>query len=62
MLNILLVIYSVIGNFGLAIILFTILIRLITHPLTVKQMKSSAGMQELQKVQAVAGYSKEAQR
>jgi YidC/Oxa1 family membrane protein insertase len=49
MLNILLVIYSVIGNFGLAIILFTILIRLVTHPLTVKQMKSSAGMQELQK-------------
>jgi YidC/Oxa1 family membrane protein insertase len=49
MLNILLMIYSVIGNFGLAIILFTILIRLVTHPLTVKQLKSSAGMQEMQK-------------
>lgn len=50
MLNTLLVIYSVVGqNFGLAIILFTILVRLITHPLTVKQMKGTQAMQELQK-------------
>jgi YidC/Oxa1 family membrane protein insertase len=35
--------------FGLAIILFTILVRLITHPLTIKQMKSTQAMQEMQK-------------
>jgi YidC/Oxa1 family membrane protein insertase len=47
--NALLFIYQLVGNFGVAIILFTILIRLVTHPLTVKQMKGAAGMQELQK-------------
>jgi YidC/Oxa1 family membrane protein insertase len=47
--NVLLFIYTVIGhNFGLAIILFTILIRLITHPLTVAQIKGTQGMQKLQ--------------
>ncbi|GAB4470714.1 MAG: hypothetical protein Kow0088_03840 [Anaerolineales bacterium] len=49
MVNTLLYIYSVIGNFGIAIIIFTILIRLITHPLTVSQMKSAQAMQEMQK-------------
>ncbi len=47
MTNILLTIYGVVGNFGIAIILFTILIRLATHPLMVKQIKSSQKMQEL---------------
>ncbi len=48
--NTLLFIYNLIGgNFGVAIILFTILIRLITHPLMVKQIKGAQGMQELQK-------------
>lgn len=47
MTNILLSIYGVVGNFGIAIILFTILIRLATHPLMVKQIKSSQKMQEL---------------
>lgn len=47
--NVLLMIYQWIGNFGVAIILFTILIRLVTHPLTVKQLKGAAAMQELQK-------------
>jgi YidC/Oxa1 family membrane protein insertase len=46
--NVLLFIYSVIGNFGIAIILFTIVIRLLTHPLMVKQIKSAGAMQELQ--------------
>jgi YidC/Oxa1 family membrane protein insertase len=47
--NVLLVIYKLIGgNFGIAIILFTILIRLITHPLMVSQIKGSTKMQELQ--------------
>ncbi len=49
MLNTLLWIYSVLGNFGIAIILFTILVRLITHPLTVQQLKGTQKMQEMQK-------------
>ena len=47
--NILLYIYNVVGdNFGLAIIIFTLLIRLVTYPLNAKQMKSTQAMQELQ--------------
>jgi len=50
MVNTLLFIYSVLWhNFGLSIIIFTILIRLITHPLTIQQLKSAAAMQDLQK-------------
>ena len=49
MVNTLLWIYSIVGNFGIAIILFTILIRLITHPLTVRQLKSASAMQDMQK-------------
>jgi YidC/Oxa1 family membrane protein insertase len=42
-------IYDVVGNnFGLAIILFTILIRIVTWPLNAQQMKGAAAMQELQ--------------
>ncbi len=49
MINILLYIYNIVGqNFGLAIILFTILIRLVTYPLNAQQMKSTKAMQELQ--------------
>jgi YidC/Oxa1 family membrane protein insertase len=48
--NVLLFIYNLVGqNFGLAIVLFTILIRLITHPLMVRQIKGAKAMQELQK-------------
>jgi len=47
--NVLLFIYNLIGqNFGIAIILFTILIKLIIHPLTVKQIKSTKALTELQ--------------
>lgn len=47
--NALLFIYNLVGqNFGIAIILFTLLIRLVTHPLTVKQVKGTQGLQELQ--------------
>jgi YidC/Oxa1 family membrane protein insertase len=46
--NVMLFLYSVIGNFGITIILFTILIRLVTHPLMVSQIKSSTAMQALQ--------------
>lgn len=49
MINTLLWIYSVIGDFGIAIILFTILVRLLTYPLTVQQMRGATAMQEMQK-------------
>jgi YidC/Oxa1 family membrane protein insertase len=58
MTNILLIIYAFVGNFGVAIILFTVLIKLVTHPLMANQIKASAKMQELmqseewQKIQA----------
>jgi YidC/Oxa1 family membrane protein insertase len=50
MVNLLLLIYGYLGhNFGLAIIIFTILIRLLTHPLTASQLKSTQAMQDFQK-------------
>jgi YidC/Oxa1 family membrane protein insertase len=49
MLNVLVGIYSLIGSFAIAIILFTLLIRLVTHPLTVSQMKGTQQMTDLQK-------------
>ncbi len=48
MVNALLFIYSLLGNFGFAIVIFTLLIRLITHPLTVQQLKGTQKMQEMQ--------------
>lgn len=49
MTNLLLLIYNLVGqNFGIAIILFTILIRAITWPLTAQQLKGTSGIQELQ--------------
>jgi YidC/Oxa1 family membrane protein insertase len=53
MTNALLFIYDILGNgigdFGLAIIIFTVLVRTITYPLTASQLKSSQKLQELQK-------------
>ncbi len=46
--NVLLAITMVVKNFGVAIILFTLLIKLITYPLTAKQLKQTAAMQALQ--------------
>ncbi len=48
MINTLLWIYSLLGNFGIAIILFTILVRLLTHHLMVQQIKGSQAMQAMQ--------------
>jgi YidC/Oxa1 family membrane protein insertase len=49
MINAMMLIYQFLGhNFGLAIIIFTILIRLITLPLTLQQQRSTQKMQELQ--------------
>jgi YidC/Oxa1 family membrane protein insertase len=47
--NVLLLINSLVQNFGISIILFTILMRLLTHPLTASSFKSNKGLQELQK-------------
>jgi YidC/Oxa1 family membrane protein insertase len=47
--NILVFVYSFLGqNFGLAIIVFTLLVRLVTYPFNASQMKSAKAMQELQ--------------
>ncbi len=49
MTNVLLWIYDIIGhNFGVAIILFTILVRVLTWPLNAQQLKGAQAMQELQ--------------
>lgn len=47
--NTLLWIYNIVGqNFGVAIILFTILIKVITWPLNASQLKSAKAMQDMQ--------------
>ncbi len=40
--------YAICHNYGVAIILLTILVRLVTAPLTQKQMRSMKGMSALQ--------------
>ncbi len=57
--NVLIWIYDVVGNnFGLAIILFTILIRIVTWPLNAQQMKGAAAMQDLQNDKEWQGIQK----
>ena len=47
--NAMIFIYRIVGhNFGIAIILFTILIRVVTWPLNAQQMKGASAMQEMQ--------------
>lgn len=47
--NVLLLTYDLLGhNFAIAILVFTVLVRLITYPLTIQQQKSAKAMQELQ--------------
>jgi YidC/Oxa1 family membrane protein insertase len=46
--NILLWIYNILGNFGIAIILFTVLIKIVTWPLNAQQMKGAKAMQDMQ--------------
>lgn len=65
MLNFLMVLSSLLfHNFGLAIVVFTIIIRLITLPLTLKQLRVSRAMSSLQpKLQALQKqYVKDRQR
>jgi YidC/Oxa1 family membrane protein insertase len=54
MLNILIWLYGLIGNFGVALILLTLLIKLILHPLNKKSIESQKAMNEIQpKMQAI---------
>ena len=46
--NILFVIYSVVGDFGIAIIIFTIIVKLALWPLVKKQMAQTRAMREIQ--------------
>ncbi|MDQ3929235.1 MAG: YidC/Oxa1 family membrane protein insertase [Chloroflexota bacterium] len=48
LLNILVVINSVVGSPGISIILFTLFMRLLTVPLTMKSLRSSRNMQQIQ--------------
>ena len=59
LINIMLFIYGLVGqNFGIALILFTILIRLVTWPLNAQQMKGAAAMQALQNDKEWQGIQK----
>jgi YidC/Oxa1 family membrane protein insertase len=48
LLNILVFIYSLIGNYGVAILIFTVLIKLVTLPFSVQQQKSMRNQQAVQ--------------
>jgi YidC/Oxa1 family membrane protein insertase len=48
LLNVLVAINSVVNNPGISIIIFTILIRMLTVPLTIKSMRSTRNMQQIQ--------------
>lgn len=41
-------IYGLVGNYGLAIVIFTLIIKLVLYPLTAKQTRSMREMQEIQ--------------
>jgi len=47
--NLMLWIYGIVGNFGVAIIIFTTIVKMVLFPLTAKQIKSAQAMQNLQK-------------
>lgn len=46
--RLLLLVYGIVGNYGISIILFTILVKLVMIPLTIKQTRSMKNMQEIQ--------------
>jgi len=49
LLNLLLFLYALIGhNFGLAVIVFTVLVRIVTLPVTAQQMRSAKASQDMQ--------------
>ena len=46
--NLLFMIYNLVGDFGLAIIIFTVLVKLLTIPLTKKQLHQTRLMRKIQ--------------
>lgn len=48
LLNLMIFLYNIIGDFGIAIIIVTVLVRLALVPLSVKSIKSQKALQELQ--------------
>ena len=40
-------IYNIVGNYGIALIILTFIVKLVLYPLYAKQIKSSADMQEM---------------
>ena len=49
MLNLLVVLYTIcFNNMGIAIIVFTVIVRLVTLPLTIKQLRQMRSMMDLQ--------------
>lgn len=58
--------YGLVNNYGLAIIIFTLIIKFLLYPMTVKQTKSMKAMQDLQpelkKIQAKYKDNKEKQQ
>lgn len=65
MLNSLVLLYAFLGhNFGLSVIVFTVLIRLLTFPLTLRQLKQTRALQALQPKlkEAQQRYGKDRQR
>jgi len=59
------ILYELFGNYGWALVFFTILVNLLMLPLTIKQQKSTANMQKIQpliaEVQKKYQYDKEKQ-
>ena len=63
MINALLFIYNLIGqNFGWAIIIFTVVVRLVTYPLTAKQMKKQQSHARSSKFQRMERYAGQVQK
>jgi len=56
-------IYSLVGNYGIAIVLMTIVIRSLLYPMSAKQFASSAGMKriqpEIERLKAIHGEDKQ---
>lgn len=42
------IIYSLVGNYGISLIILTVLVKCIMYPLYVKQIKATAGMAAVQ--------------
>ena len=47
-------IYKIVGNYGISLILLTLIVKVCLYPLYLKQIKSTAGMQNMQpKIQEI---------